>query len=122
MSDEELRLAEFVSDEFDEPEADLDLYDDEILIPEDAMLNQNRAAVPSRKWPKYGEYVIIPYVISNGFYKFERDIITKGIKRFHDRTCIRFIDKEKVPSLPGFIHIFKGPRGKCSSAVGNYNQ
>merc|ERR1712168_958090 len=47
ISEEEFEQSKFVSDEFDEPHPDTDLYEDDILVPEEEMtLSDNRAATP----------------------------------------------------------------------------
>ena len=43
-----------------------------------------------RKWPKTGEYVEIPYIISSTFNDIERAIIALGIEEYHQKTCIKY--------------------------------
>jgi len=117
ISKEEFRLAESIGEEFDAPDPDTDLYEDDILIPdEERMLGHNRAATHEsrKKWPKEQEQVVVPYKISGSYDKLQREIIAKAINRFHERTCIRFRDWKS--SDTAFVHIFKGKR--CSSYVG----
>ena len=64
-----------------EHEAKYDLVEDE----------SSRSATTNekRKWPKTGEYVDIPYVISSTFNDIERAIIALGIEEYRQKTCIR---------------------------------
>ncbi|XP_023325705.1 zinc metalloproteinase nas-4 [Eurytemora carolleeae] len=62
-----------------------------------------------RKWPD----ATIPYLISNQFSQYERSVIAKAMKNYHDNTCIRFRPRT---SETAYIHIMKG--SGCSSSVG----
>merc|ERR1712168_1575663 len=115
ISEEESEQSKIVSDEFD---PDTDLYEDDILVPEEEMtLSDNRAATPEyyKKWPKEQEQVVVPYKISQYFDGDERKIIAKGMWRFHEETCIRFRDYNPSTDT-NFLHIFPGDG--CWSYVG----
>jgi len=62
-----------------------------------------------RKWPEN----TIPYLISSSFSQYERSVIAKAMKEYHDKTCIRFRPRT---SEQAYIHIMKGTG--CSSSVG----
>jgi len=62
-----------------------------------------------RKWPD----ATIPYLISSQFSQYERSVIAKAMKNYHDKTCIRFRPRT---SERAYIHIVKG--SGCSSSVG----
>jgi len=62
-----------------------------------------------RKWPG----ATIPYIISSQFSSYERSVIAKAMKNYHDKTCIRF--KPRTTEV-AYIHIMKG--SGCSSSVG----
>jgi len=62
-----------------------------------------------RKWPD----ATIPYLISSQFLSYERSVIAKAMKNYHDKTCIRFKPRTTEKA---YIHIMKG--SGCSSSVG----
>ena len=53
-----------------------------------------------RKWPGAS----IPYVISSTFSKNERSVIARAMKKYHEKTCIRFKPRT---SERAYIHIMK---------------
>ena len=73
-------------------------------------------AIPwdNKKWPKQGDYVRIPFVMSAGLSNKAKREILNGMKWFHAKTCIRF--KNKLRSDKDYLHIYVG--GGCSSYIG----
>ena len=41
------------------------------------------------KWPKSGEIVPVPYVISSSFNQDEKHKLAKAIQEYESKTCIR---------------------------------
>ncbi|XP_068219088.1 LOW QUALITY PROTEIN: hatching enzyme 1.2-like [Palaemon carinicauda] len=64
---------------------------------------------PLLLWPNG----VIPYVISSSFSKNQRVLIARGMKEFHDKTCIRFVPRTAEKD---YVYILQG-KG-CSSSVG----
>ena len=62
-----------------------------------------------KKWPD----ATIPYVISSRFGSYERSVIAKAMKTYHEKTCIKFIPRT---SQSAYIHLVKG--SGCSSSIG----
>ena len=62
-----------------------------------------------KKWPS----ATIPYVISSKFGSYERSVIAKAMKTYHEKTCIRFLPRT---SQAAYIHLVKGTG--CSSTIG----
>ena len=62
-----------------------------------------------KKWPG----ATIPYVISSQFGSYERSVIAKAMKTYHEKTCIKFIPRT---SQSAYIHLMKG--SGCSSTIG----
>lgn len=62
-----------------------------------------------KKWPG----ATIPYVISSKFGSYERSVIAKAMKTYHEKTCIKFIPRT---TQSAYIHLMKG--SGCSSTIG----
>ena len=73
-------------------EGDIALSDEERMMVENGIHpGETRSAIKdsSRKWPRVGNYVEVPYTITNQFDKEERAIIARGFDDYHRNTCIR---------------------------------
>ena len=77
-------------------------------------LNRNAIRFDSRKWPKVGSIVRVPFVISASFDNREKHNITNAMKMIHKKTCIRFKNKNSLDR--NSIHFYKG--GGCYSRLG----
>ncbi|XP_022604910.1 high choriolytic enzyme 1-like [Seriola dumerili] len=88
------------------------------LIHGDIVPNSKRNAVPCTargcKWPKVGDHVRIPVIISSRYTTVERNFINRVLFSFHKSTCIRF--RWKKPSHKDFINFFPG--SGCWSYLG----
>ena len=64
-------------------------YEGDIVLTADQL--GERAAITSAngKWPKSGQVVTIPYVISSSFDQNDRNVIAKAIQEYESKTCIR---------------------------------
>ncbi|GIY20493.1 astacin-like metalloprotease toxin 1 [Caerostris darwini] len=60
------------------------------------------------RWPN----AAVPYVIDQALLAHS-DVILKGMKNYHDNTCVRFVPRTTEKD---YVNIYQG--GKCSSAVG----
>uniref|UniRef100_A0A673T9J3 Metalloendopeptidase n=1 Tax=Suricata suricatta TaxID=37032 RepID=A0A673T9J3_SURSU len=67
----------------------------------------------SNKWPKNGEVVEVPFLLSSKYDKPSRDIILKAFDEFERFTCIRFVAYQ---GQRDFISIV--PMSGCFSSVG----
>ncbi|XP_047709442.1 astacin-like metalloendopeptidase [Prionailurus viverrinus] len=67
----------------------------------------------SNKWPKNGEVVEVPFLISSRYDKASRDIFLKAFAEFERFTCIRFVAYQ---GQRDFISIV--PMSGCFSSVG----
>jgi len=82
-------------------------------------VEQSATTEHGRKWPKSGNTFKIPYTISNKFTRGERATIAQGINEFHEKTCIRFVDRSQENDFISIIkkegcystHIGKNPYG-----------
>ena len=72
-------------------EGGVDYQGDMVLTAEQLELHTGRAATTQAhlKWPKSGDHVTVPYVISSSFTGTERNLIAKAIQEFESKTCIR---------------------------------
>ena len=58
--------------------------------------DENVAVHNARKyhqWTLYG-HGVIPYVISGNFSKDQREAIQRAFKEYHDKTCIKFVQRD----------------------------
>jgi len=62
-----------------------------------------------KKWPG----ATIPYQISSQFSSYERSVIAKAMKTYHEKTCIKFVPRQ---SETAYIYLMKG--SGCSSSIG----
>ncbi|KAF0876539.1 ASTL metalloendopeptidase, partial [Crocuta crocuta] len=67
----------------------------------------------SNKWPKNGEVVEVPFLLSSKYDKSSRDILLKAFDEFERFTCIRFVAYQ---GQRDFISIV--PMSGCFSSVG----
>uniref|UniRef100_A0A8C9KKU0 Metalloendopeptidase n=1 Tax=Panthera tigris altaica TaxID=74533 RepID=A0A8C9KKU0_PANTA len=67
----------------------------------------------SNKWPKNGEVVEVPFLISSRYDKASRDIFLKAFAEFERFTCVRFVAYQ---GQRDFISIV--PMSGCFSSVG----
>jgi len=117
INPEDYRASDFVEEMWDEANKDpiftAGLFEGDIdNVPLDALKKgEQRNAIRDnwRKWPG----ATIPYLISSSFSQYERSVIAKAMKNYHDKTCIRFRPRT---SEQAYIHIMKG--SGCSSSVG----
>ncbi|XP_061590726.1 low choriolytic enzyme-like [Cololabis saira] len=91
----------------------------DIAVVDPVLKNADPCTGRGCKWPKSGRYVYVPYYIDNTYSDKERSIILRGLKSFHESTCIRFI-----PWAEGrrdYIHFFTRPQSGCWSSLGRQN-
>ncbi|CAD7676597.1 unnamed protein product [Nyctereutes procyonoides] len=67
----------------------------------------------SNKWPKNGEVVEVPFLLSSKYDKPSREVLLKAFAEFERLTCIRFVAYE---GQRDFISII--PMSGCFSSVG----
>ena len=53
-----------------------------------------------RRWPKHGNNILVPFTIVGEFTHEELKEIDKAIKEYHRKTCIRFVDRERLRTKP----------------------
>ena len=75
------------------------------------------------RWPKHGNKIIVPYTIVGEFTNEEMNEIDKAIKEYREKTCIRFVDQDRLQKKHrDFIRIRNdgGSERKngCWSAIG----
>jgi len=121
LSPEDFRSAEsIVEDEFDfesDPIESAGLFEGDIANVSMDDLRKLRSGDYSKnairelwkKWPGG----TIPYEISSQFSSYERSVIAKAIKTYHQKTCIKFIPRT---SETAYIYLMKG--SGCSSTIG----
>jgi hypothetical protein len=69
----------------------IDYEGDMVLTNEQLDLHKGRAATSQldKKWPKVGDMVQIPYVISSSFSQRDRNVIAKALQQYESKTCLR---------------------------------
>ena len=75
-------------------EGDIKLNDEQEAImrtgtDDERALVRAASTYSSHKWRKVGDYVHVPYTISDDFTEVERGLIAKGFQDYHKNTCIR---------------------------------
>uniref|UniRef100_H2YEV2 Peptidase S1 domain-containing protein n=1 Tax=Ciona savignyi TaxID=51511 RepID=H2YEV2_CIOSA len=83
--------------------------------------HKTRGASLRNEWPKQGSYVTVPYTISS-FNSEQRQKINEAISEFHQRTCIRFAERntETAPTTTTTIATTT-TSGSCSDKNSNCN-
>jgi len=118
LDPEDFRASDYVEDDMfsnfeEDPIESAGLFEGDIdnVSMDDLQSTDTRNAIRDswRKWPG----AVIPYLISSQFSQYERSVIAKAMKNYHDKTCIRFKPRT---SETAYIHIMKG--SGCSSSVG----
>jgi len=118
LDPEDFRASDYVEDDLfsnfeEDPIESAGLFEGDIdnVSMDDLQSMETRNAIRDswRKWPGG----LIPYLISSQFSQYERSVIAKAMKNYHDKTCIRFKPRT---SERAYIHIMKG--SGCSSSVG----
>uniref|UniRef100_H2YEV1 Metalloendopeptidase n=1 Tax=Ciona savignyi TaxID=51511 RepID=H2YEV1_CIOSA len=74
--------------------------------------HKTRGASLRNEWPKQGSYVTVPYTISS-FNSEQRQKINEAISEFHQRTCIRFAERNTETAYVDFVS-----GSGCSSYIG----
>ena len=103
------------------------MFEGDIMLAEDQKLDNAsdddavvHNARKGKQWKEYGKGVV-PYLITGSFTENQRKEIEKGMKAFHDKTCIRF--KENNPKnfkrLAKHYLDIRNDKDQCTSYVGS---
>ncbi|VDK48599.1 unnamed protein product [Anisakis simplex] len=71
---------------------------------------RNGVSKPTKLWPN-GK---IPYAVSPHYTKYERALLAKAVKQYHEKTCVRFVPRQ--PGQGDYLYI--GKVDGCFSEVG----
>jgi len=100
-------------------------YQGDMMLTEDqiAFMNgdgEDRSLAVSN-WPRTGEFVNIPYTIdeNNNWNAKEWQNIQTAMQEYHDKTCIRFVERTTEEDYIHIIHVHENPNYHgCWSMLG----
>ncbi|KAM4744338.1 hatching enzyme 1.2-like [Anableps anableps] len=88
----------------------------DIAVPNTFFRNADQCTARGCKWPKSGLYVNVPYYISPVFSMQEQNVILRGMRSFHQTTCIRFVPRSSGDR--DYIYFISAPGKGCWSSLG----